>query len=103
MGSRISMTLYMIRRFEVESAEHLFLRCQVARVVWRGSIWPLLIERFVDSNVADFILGFLYASRTFGIPKADCHNFILAAALVLDSLWFLRNDVIQNKATVDSF
>ncbi|KAB1224578.1 Zerumbone synthase [Morella rubra] len=64
MGSRISMTLYMIRRFEVESAEHLFLRCQVARVVWRGSIWPLLIERFVDSNVADFILGFLYASRT---------------------------------------
>ncbi|KAB1199595.1 hypothetical protein CJ030_MR0G020163 [Morella rubra] len=88
---------------EAESAEHLFLRCQVARVVWHGSFWPLLIERFVDSNIAEFILGLLYASRTFGIPKVDCRNFTLAAALVLDSLWYLCNDVIHNKATIDPF
>lgn len=70
-------------------------------MVWRGSIWPLMIERFVDNTIADFVLGLLYAPRTFGVSKANCRNFILAAPLVLDSLWFLRNDVVHNKAPID--
>lgn len=52
-------------------------------------------------TIADIILHNLHVWN-FGIPKSDCRNFILRTAIILDSIWYLRHDVVHNQFDVDS-
>lgn len=69
----------------LETAEHLFLRCQVAHVVWRGAVWPILIDRLPEMSLPYFVLRLLHPDWVFGVKKSDRRNFILGSAVVLDS------------------
>lgn len=86
---------------EIEMAEHLFLRCQIARVVWREAPWPIQVDLIPSVPLAVFVNQLLYAHHFFGIAKSSLHPFILCAALLMDSLWHLRNEVVHCSATPD--
>lgn len=83
----------------IETTEHLFLRCKVARVVWREAPWPLQVDLIPDISFAVFMKQLLFPHSFFGVVKASVQHYILCAALILDSIWFLRNEVVHSEAT----
>lgn len=43
-----------------------------------------------------FVQQLLSPHKFFGVAKSSFWNFILYAAILLDSVWHLRNDVVHN-------
>lgn len=48
-----------------------------------------------------FVSHLLEPHKFFGVAKDSLHRFVLCAALLLNSIWHLRNDVVHNQVLLD--
>ena len=85
----------------LETLNHIFLECDLARILWRTSPWPLLISSFAARPISDWIIAIIYPSTKLDIPFADTRNFQIYAALVMDVIWFSRNKLIHEAIQPD--
>jgi hypothetical protein len=67
---------------------HTFLDCDLARILWRSSSWPLITVGFSALPILDLILAILYPVERLSIPKSKARKFQLFASLTLDIIWF---------------
>ncbi|GLT68009.1 hypothetical protein SLA2020_402740 [Shorea laevis] len=84
-----------------DSLHHLFFRCDIARVIWRNSPWPL------DSTVLNFPsmmdwIKFIISPSSLGINRKDHHHFQIFAAVLCDLLWFYRNKAYHDGLLFDA-
>lgn len=78
-----------------ETYEHLFLSCTVSSMVWWHGPWPMRTDGFSRSSITDW-LQFLLDARN--LPQSDQDRWpslMLAVAITLDSLWWVRNQVVH--------
>ena len=50
---------------------HIFLKCDLARFLWRTSSWPLIISGFAARPISDWVLAILYPIEWHAIPKNE--------------------------------
>lgn len=83
-----------------ETPLHLFIQCVIAQVLWRQSIRPLDVTRLPLQNMKDLVEYFiLNDNRRFSI-RNDHRVVALNAAIVLDTIWQARNEVIHNSGSI---
>jgi hypothetical protein len=75
---------------------HIFLECDLARILWRTSSWPLIISGFATRPISDWVLAILYPVEWLAIPKNEVRRFQIFAALTLNLIWFSRNKLIHD-------
>ena len=78
-----------------ETLCHIFLGCNLARILWRSSPWPITTSSFSARRISDWILAVVYHLDKLVIPLAKTRKFQLFATLTLDFIWFSRNKVIH--------
>ena len=74
---------------------HIFLDCDLARILWRSSLWPISTSSFSSKPLLDWILAIIYHSDRLAIPLAKTRKFQLFVALTLDFIWFSKNKLIH--------
>jgi hypothetical protein len=77
-----------------ETLSHLFLECDLARLLWWNSPWPLITSSFVVRPIADWIAVIVNRALLLAIPRKEVRKFQIFAALTLDFIWFSRNKLI---------
>lgn len=80
----------------LETLPHLFLGCDIAIVIWRNADWPINIDGFKDFPVSFWVKVFLNPHKFLTIPKKDNWKFQIYVVVVMDLLWFSRNQVVHN-------
>ena len=83
-------------RGPLETLNHIFLNCDLVKVIWRTSPWPNLISSFAARPITDWIIAVIYPSAKLDVPLADIRRFQIFAAIVLDTIWFTRNKLIHD-------
>lgn len=56
-----------LRGLALESTEHLFMRCQIARFAWHESPWPLHMELVGDISFVAFVKHLVMPHWFFGV------------------------------------
>jgi len=59
----------------LETLCHIFLDCDLARIIWRSSSWPLITIGFSDKPISDWILAILYLVERLAITKSEAKKF----------------------------
>jgi hypothetical protein len=77
-----------------ETLIHLFLECDLARLLWWNSPWPLITSSFVARPIADWIAVIVNPALLLAILRKEVRKFQIFAALTLDFIWFSRNKLI---------
>lgn len=78
-----------------ESALHLFMFCRAAKTLRRESFWPIIINNLSFTSIAAFIKWIVCSKRAFLHSPVEHRNYVLHAAIVLDSIWYAWNSVIH--------
>jgi hypothetical protein len=78
-----------------ETLSHIFLDCDLARILWRASPWPHNTAVFSSRPISDWILAIIYPIDWPAIPKDEVRSFQLFAARTLDHIWFSRNKLVH--------
>jgi hypothetical protein len=86
----------------LETLNHIFLDCDLAKILWRTSPWPLLISSFAAKPIFDWIIAIIYPSVKLDIPFADIRKFQIFAALVMGVIWFSRKKLIHETIQPDT-
>lgn len=84
-----------------EDTIHLLVRCSVAAIPRRESPWAIPMDSLDLVSPRDLIYTVLNADSVLRVSKACLNDFSLNAAIVIDSLWFLRNKIIHEEVDVD--
>ncbi|KAB1219765.1 hypothetical protein CJ030_MR3G005774 [Morella rubra] len=84
-----------------ESALHLFVFCRVAKTLWRESFWPIITNNLSFTSIAAFIKWIVCSKRAFLRSLVEHRNYVLHAAIVLDSIWDAQNSVIHQDWVVN--
>jgi hypothetical protein len=79
----------------LETLPHIFLECDLARILWRSLPWPISFLAYSSRPISDWIAAILSPVEAFGITKSDSRNFQLFIALTLDQIWRCRNLLIH--------
>lgn len=82
-----------------DSLYHLIFQCPYSRVAWRESLWVLRIEFFLGWSITDWARLILDLC-SIGILREDCYWFQLFALVLLDLLWFHRNQMAHGQSLV---
>ena len=77
-----------------ESSLHLFVYCQAARFLWAGNEWGCRSDAMQFDCPGQFI-NFLLSPQVSFHGSSDKEGFLLFGALVLENLWFARNQAIH--------
>lgn len=85
-----------------EDSLHLFFRCSMACVVWRTFAWPVHMDSILLSNAAEMVGFLLNVGNDLNLDSSWVRAFVLNASIVLNVIWFTRNDVVHNSAFVDT-
>lgn len=85
-----------------DSLHHLFFNCDIARVVWRNSPWPLDSTVFNFPSMMDWIKTIISPYGPLGINNEDLHHFQIFAAVLCDLLWFYRNKAYHEGLLFDA-
>jgi hypothetical protein len=75
---------------------HIFLDCDLAKILWRSSSWPLITIGLSDKPISDWILAILYSVERLAIPKSEARKFQLFASLTLDIIWLSQNKLVHD-------
>jgi hypothetical protein len=78
-----------------ESLSHIMLECSFAKILWRSSPWPLLIDAFCEQPFADWIVAILRPPLKLAIPIQKVGKFQLHAAITMDHIWFSKNQLVH--------
>jgi hypothetical protein len=76
-----------------EALTHIFLDCDLTRILWRSSSWPLITLGFSARPISNWILAILFYVEMLAIPKQVARKFQLYASLTLDLIWFSRDKI----------
>jgi hypothetical protein len=79
----------------VETLCHIFLECDLARILWRSSPWPLMTSVYASRPISDWISAIIFPAASLAIPSSEVRKFQLFAALTLDFIWMSRNKLIH--------
>lgn len=86
---------------ELETAEHLFLHCNVAHSLWRESIWPLNVSNLGSVSIQGLVKLLICLPGDLIRSPIDRRNFTMHAAFLLDSLWYARNSIIHRNQVLN--
>ncbi|KAK7822242.1 hypothetical protein CFP56_036642 [Quercus suber] len=79
-----------------KSSLHLFVYCHVARFLWASNEWSCRPDAMQCDCPGQFI-NFLLSPQVFFHGSSDREGFLLFGALVLEQLWFARNQAIHKE------
>ena len=77
-----------------KSSLHLFVFCHAARSLWGGNVWGCRPNAMQFSNPGQFI-NFLVSPIVSFHGSSNKEEFLLFGALVLEQLWFARNQAVH--------
>jgi hypothetical protein len=77
------------------------LECDLARILWRSSPWPLNPAGFALRPISDWILAIVFPSVWLSIPTRDSKRFQIFASLILDVIWMARNKLVHEAIQSD--
>jgi hypothetical protein len=80
---------------------HLFLECDLARLLWWSSPWPLITTSLVARPIVDWIAAIINPALLLAIPRKEVRKFQIFAALTLDFIWLSRNKLIFEGLKLD--
>jgi hypothetical protein len=80
----------------LETLSHIFLECDLARILWRSSSWPLFPSAFASRHISDWILAIISPVMMLAIPKFEVRKFQLFASITLDFIWMGRKKLIHD-------
>lgn len=78
----------------VESSTQLFFKCNVACALWFASLWNVRWDHIVSDNLMDFLIYLMPPNVSRFAHRSDRGNFLPFAALLLNHIWEVRNDLI---------
>ena len=79
---------------EVETVEHVFIRCPITIQAWANSIWPLNMDVFKDINIDQWIKIIINRREMLKIQGKEAKEFTLFAAVLCDQIWRNRNQTV---------
>jgi hypothetical protein len=79
----------------LETLTHIFLECDLARILWRYSPWPISFLAYSSKPISKWVIVVLSPVSSFGIPKYNVRKFQLFVALTLDLIWRFMNLLIH--------
>jgi hypothetical protein len=59
----------------LQTLTHNFLECDLARILWRSSLWPISISAYSSLSISGWILAIISLVAFLGIPKFDVRKF----------------------------
>jgi dihydroorotase len=65
--------------------------------LWRSSLWPINTEAFNNQPITEWIVPILNPNKVLNVPRVDSRKFQLHAAITLDHIWFVRNQLVHNE------
>jgi hypothetical protein len=77
-----------------ETLSHLFLECDLDRLLWWNSPWPLITSSLAARPIADWIAAIVNPAVLLAIPRKEVQKFQIFPALTLDFIWLSRNKLI---------
>jgi hypothetical protein len=78
-----------------ETVQHIFLGCSFARILWRNIQWPIDTSSFSILPITHWIKVLIKPHHFLSIPKEEVWRFQILAAVVMDHIWFSRNQIIH--------
>lgn len=86
---------------KLETTEHLFLDCDIVRIIWRNSNSPINVAAFEDFHISSWVKVIIDPSKYLAIPKQEVRDFQYFAIIAMDKIWYTRNQVVHNSYQVD--
>ena len=80
----------------LESSLHLFVYCHSTRFLWAGNEWGCRANAMQFDCLGQFI-NFLLSPQVSFHGSSDREGFLLFGTLVLEQLWFARNQAIHKE------
>jgi hypothetical protein len=71
----------------------MFLECNLARLLWWSSLWPLITTSFAARPIVDWI-GAIVNHALLASPRKEVRKFQIFADLTSDFIWLSRNKLI---------
>ena len=87
-------------RQENETSQHIFFKCPVARAIWYSSCWGFKSEEHQIMNCEDIIKITLTPPKAY-CPAEDQWLIPLNMAIVIDEIWYLKNQVQNQCAEIN--
>nr|XP_048317959.1 uncharacterized protein LOC125418466 [Ziziphus jujuba var. spinosa] len=75
----------------IESDNHLFFHCQVAKALWFVLPWSIKWDDFEDSSIEEKLQLFVNPTAYLPVHLVDKEDFFLYASLLLAQLWKIIN------------
>ena len=79
-----------------ETLSHIFLDCDLVKILWRSSLWPLNTAVFSSRPISNWILVITYPIDWLAVPKDEVSRFQLFA--LLHSLWWFTINKLVHEA-----
>ncbi|POO03379.1 hypothetical protein TorRG33x02_005840 [Trema orientale] len=76
-----------------ESAEHLFLHCDVAQRIWFSSAWNLRPSSEHSPTMADWF-RFIW-----DLNATPCSEVLVFSSVTLEAIWKTRNEAVHNNSS----
>ncbi|KAK4484398.1 hypothetical protein RD792_006977 [Penstemon davidsonii] len=86
---------------EEESIDHLFLRCPFAKSVWFNSKWCFRIDSFSHEPISGLLNTLLDPKSRLFPSEVVRLEFLIFAALAMESIWNFRNCICHDKPIVE--
>nr|XP_023888299.1 uncharacterized protein LOC112000408 [Quercus suber] len=87
---------------EVETVEHIFIRCPITVQAWANSVWPLNMVVFKDMNIDQWIKIIINSTEMLKIQGKEAKEFTLFVAVLCDQIWKNRNQTVWGNQPIDS-
>ena len=87
----------------LETSTHIFLECDLARILWRSFPWPISFLAYSTGSISNWVIDILSLVAAFGIPKYDVRKFQLFIALMLDLVWRCKNLLVCSPLPLKPF
>ncbi|KAE7996355.1 hypothetical protein FH972_001086 [Carpinus fangiana] len=71
--------------------------CHFARIVWSSSSWPINTEAFNNQPITEWTVTILNPNKVLNVPRVGSGKFQPHAAITLDHIWFVRNQLVHNE------